>query len=294
MNCSDLLDEVLSYQSPRGAFRSQVQADEPVRDENCFITALVLFELIDVLPLLRKPELEPAVERGLDFIEHCAEAEMREAFCFYPPHLDSPRYNGVLPPDIDDTVLAWTAEIRSGRRNLEAAADMLRRIVEPYSLKSCCTGHQPWMRPGASLTWFTPPMGHNPADLCVNANVLALYALCGEKAHPNYAAVVMMLDQALDRTSITNADMVDLAPYYAHPLELVYAVQRAIRVGAEDLAPMLQREGLFAWAAHDINANWPRDRPICCYPPGYPFWIAPALQTARQLSFVARQRSICQ
>jgi hypothetical protein len=286
-----LLNEILAHQSDRGAFRSQIQAEVRIVDENCFITLLVLFELIDLLPLLRTTQLENAVERALDFIEHCADPDMPGAFCFYPPRLDSPRPNGVLPPDIDDTVLAWTLGIRSNRRTPQAAADALKRVVEPYTLTSRSASHQPWARCGASLTWLRSQLDDNPIDLCVNVNVLAFYSLCRHRKHPNYAAMLAMLRDALHAGDIATNDVIRLSPYYAHPLEILYAVRRAIESGAEDLTPTRERLELSPWATEDIDSSWPRNRPICCYTAGYPFWIAPALQAARQLSFLARRRS---
>jgi len=287
---NNLLEEVLAAQSPHGAFRSEVQAQESVSEENCFITTLVLFELMDILSVVQVRPLDEALQRGLRFVEACADPGMYGVFCFYPPLLDTPRYKGVLPPDIDDTVLAWTAAVRLGRRTREAAADMLRRVIEPRAIGAQCVGEPRWLQKGASLTWFTSPTPENAVDLCVNANVVALYALCGQTTHANYTGMVTMLDQALQQTTIALSDMAELAPYYAHRLELLYAVERAVQLGATDLLGTLTRLRRSAWAVEDIDANWPRKRPICCSPAGFPFWIAPALQAARQLSFVLRGR----
>lgn len=290
--CVDLLREVLSYQSDYGAFTSQVQCRTLITDENCFVTTLVLLELARVMPHLRDldPEQElpviAGIERALDFVEACRDSSVEGSFRFYPDGLRSPRVHyDFLSADIDDTVLAWTALILFGRREHDAALAMLRKAVESRVVDQLQPGDGPWVCPGVCRTWFGTRPGDDPVDVCVNLNVSALYALCGQSRAPLPSAVSEMLCEAIVHHDFASPDIGSLATYYAHPLELVYAIRRALRFGAgKNLKRVLSRLEAFEWAHEDKRTHCSRTRPICGDASGPPFWMAPAVQAARELS----------
>jgi hypothetical protein len=115
----------LAVNARRGAFSSTVEGPQGrVADETCFVTAQVALILADpraqaerqAVPGPHAEELERALSRALDFVETCAVPGMPGAFSFYPPD-GTARLDIRLPPDADDTALAWMALMAGGRRD---------------------------------------------------------------------------------------------------------------------------------------------------------------------------------
>jgi hypothetical protein len=188
----------------------------------------------------------------------------------------------MLTPDADDTALAWMALVIYDRRrktDMNLGLQALRR-ARIYHRR----GDEPsWARVGAFRTWLVGQGFRNPVDCCVNANVASFYAMAGETDSEEYAAAVATIADAVSTTGGGTPYMRTLAPFYAHPIELRYAVQRAVEVGAAELLPTLERISVLREMNEDALSGWPLDRPVCCNAHGRPVWRSPALQTARAL-----------
>ena len=274
-----LEQEVLAEQAQDGGFRSRVGTEI---DENCFVTSLVLLELSNCPA--------DAASRALDFIERCEDPRQPGAFRFYPWNGDSPRLRIMrLDDDADDTALAWLTLLKYGRRDAHAARQALARIIEPHRTHFLRGDEPPWVQLGAARTWLIDRAADNPVDCCVNANVAGLYAAVGSTTEPGFLAACETVARAVRSTSGSPPHLRVVAPFYRHPLELLYAVQRAVRVGASPLVGTLAEIKLLPWAAEDRASGWLRERGICCNAGGLPVWIAPALQAARQLSLLITQ-----
>jgi hypothetical protein len=161
------------------------------------------------------------------------------------------------------------ALISSGARPQSHAAAILTPLFEGVRVKARARGDAPWVRAGVYRTWLDVSLAINPADLCVNANILACRAMAGLPADP---ALFETLSSAMQRWQVSPASLRMLAPYYAHPDEIGFAMARAERVGAVggsswSLPPQAQSE----------------DQPLYCNSHGRPFWRAPALHRARHL-----------
>jgi hypothetical protein len=271
---ASLAKEVLGAQGVHGGFQSQV---EHVIDENCFVTSLVLLELDD-LPA-------EATNRALDFLEQCEDPRQPGAFRFYPAGGDSPRLTiPHLDPDADDTALALLALMKYGRRTAADARRSLADLIE-FHAAHFLRGDEPvWVRKGGARTWLIPRADGNPVDCCVNANVATLYAAAGRNAAPGLTAACETIGGAVRMTLASPAQMRAVAPFYLHPIELLYAVRRAVQHGVFQLADTLRLLEEQRWAADDEASGWRRRRPVCSNAGGRPIWVAPALQAARQLS----------
>lgn len=271
MKASQLMDQLVSMQTPSGAFPSTVDTlDGRKADETCFVTASVVLLLTEMYQLSdANPCLVRAVDRGVAFIERCADPDLAGAFRFYPRDAETYQVQRDLPPDADDTALAWMALISSGARPQSQAAAVLTPLFDGVRVKARARGDAPWVRAGVYRTWLAASVAINPADICVNANILACRAMAGLPADP---ALSETLSSALKRWQVSSASLRMLAPYYAHPDEIGFAMARAERVGAVggsswSLPPQAQSE----------------DQPLYCNSHGRPFWRAPALYRARHL-----------
>lgn len=274
----EALEDLLSEQTAHGAFPSFVAdpalaagEDAGLADATGFVTAqvaLVLRDLVDIAPV------GEALDRALDFVEACAAPGLDGAFCFYPPRLDTPRLVADLPPDGDDTALAWLALMRGGRRTAGQARSVLPALFERLRLTGSRRGDPPWARRGLYRTWFGPDGG--PPDACVNANILAVLAEAGCLDD----GAVAPLNAALSMLEVDASGLRVLAPFYAHAAELSIALDRAVDAGVMALAPAAARAS--APNRQDRLAGRPAERPLYCNAHGRPLWRAPSLQRARR------------
>lgn len=266
------LTDVLALQRPNGAFPSTVgDGDERIADETCFVTASV------VLLLAPCAAARPACERALDFIECCEAPDAPGAFGFYPADGSGPRVVDRLPPDADDTALAWLALLAMGRRGVDAARTAFRDRIGPASRRIVPGTAPPWTRPGAVRTWLVEQGPRNPVDLVVNANVAAFGARIGETGHAAFDGACDSLLAAARSGHDPRLCGRLMAPFYASISELRLAVLRAMALGADALAPCL---GWLAGTGEAGDALRP-DQPLYCNQHGRPVWRAPALQLAR-------------
>jgi hypothetical protein len=281
-----LLLDLLARQAPSGAFPSRVEGpDGPLEDETCFVTAQVALILADLArrgataPKTRSVVLRRALSRALDFVETCAAPERPGAFFFYPPD-GTARLDIRLPPDADDTALAWMALIAGGRRSPQEAAAVLAEHYQGVNASAARRGDPPFVRAPMVRTWLDAQAPANPVDLIVNLNVLASLAAAGVEptAGDGFSArLAARVASALPQGSPSLSQLRMLAPFYAHPQELGEALARAVDAGVSSLAPALERIAPRAtFAAHDD------DQPLYCNAQGRPLWRSPALQAARR------------
>jgi hypothetical protein len=258
---------VLAAQCASGAFPSEV---EGLRDETCFVTAAVAL-------LLHRSRHAAALARALDFVESCECPEQPGAFAFYPPAGATPRLVEGLPPDADDTALAWLALLHGGRRDAASARDAFRRVIAPAARRMVSGTMPAWVRPHAVLTWLADGGSDNPVDLAVNANVVALAHRIELQDHPACEGASASLLAAAQGRYEPRAFARRLAPYYADISELWFCVRRAVACGAGRLAPAL------SWLAPVFGADAFRpDKPLYCNAHGMPIWRSPALQEVRR------------
>jgi hypothetical protein len=272
----DGLEQLLSEQTARGAFPSAVEGNGTSQvDETCFVTAqvaLILGVLADQGALVRD-----AHARALDFVEACASADVPGAFRFYPETLDGPRLAIFLSADGDDTALAWLALLRAGRRTKDEARSALPPLFDRLRAGGPQRGDAPWVRSGVYRTWFDGQGG--PADICVNANILAVLAEAGcEPAEPDRAAKAVNAACATVEPSKGSLRM--LAPFYADAAEIAIALERAVAAGVAALAPAAERAASLDLT--DRRAGRPLDRPLYCNAHGRPLWRSASLQRARR------------
>lgn len=255
-------------QCPSGAFPSEVGG---LADENCFVTATV--------SLLLDPNRHgDALARALDFIESCESPSMPGAFAFYPAHGTALRRVDGLPPDADDTCLAWLALLHGKRRNERLARAAFEQVIGPAS-RRLVGGFMPgWVRPYAVRTWLADCMPDNPVDLAVNANVAALGHRLRMSAHPACEGAVASILAAARGPYPPSTFARRLTPYYADISELWFCLHRAIDCGAERLTAALP------WLQPVFSEDAYRaEKPLYCNDHGLPIWRSPALQDARRL-----------
>jgi|GEM_PF-757244 len=262
------MTDVLASQCSNGAFPSEVDG---LSDQTCFVTASVAL-------LLDPCEHSVGLSRALDFIEGCECVDRPGAFSFYPGDRSTPRLVEALPPDADDTALAWLALLHGRRRSVaEARAAFVRRIA-PASRRMVPGDSPPWIRPNAVRTWLVEQGRDNPIDLTVNANVAAFAARIGLADHPASRGACDSLLAAAEGGFNPVAFLCRLSPYYADVSELWLAVGRAVSFGSAQLAPVLD------WLGPALgSAAFRPDKPLYCNAHRTPIWRSPILQTARRL-----------
>ncbi|TQD32736.1 hypothetical protein ACTTAK_05150 [Rhodobacter capsulatus] len=262
---------VLSRQTATGAFPSEVAGME---DETCFVTASVALCLDPVAH-------RPALDRALDFIESCEDPRLPGAFAFYPPRGRGPMLVRGLPPDADDTALAWLALLHGGRRGTDPARAAFDAGIAPAACLMVPGAAPPWVRRGAVRTWLIERGRDNPVDLAVNANVLALACRLGLAAHPVAQGAAASLAAAAAGGFDPARFARRLAPFYADVTELWFAVRRAAALDDGTLGPVL--EPVLAWLAPVLGSRaLALDKPLYCNDHGRPVWRAPVLQRARR------------
>ncbi|WP_444461505.1 hypothetical protein [Rhodobacter capsulatus] len=262
---------VLSRQTATGAFPSEVAGME---DETCFVTASVALCLDPVAH-------RPALDRALDFIESCEDPRLPGAFAFYPPRGRGPMLVRGLPPDADDTALAWLALLHGERRGTDPARAAFDAGIAPAACLMVPGAAPPWVRRGAVRTWLIERGRDNPVDLAVNANVLALACRLGLAAHPVAQGAAASLAAAAAGGFDPARFARRLAPFYADVTELWFAVRRAAALDDGTLGPVL--EPVLAWLAPVLGSRaLALDKPLYCNDHGRPVWRAPVLQRARR------------
>jgi hypothetical protein len=268
----DIVTAIVAAQSDDGAFRSFVTwRGRVLEDGNGCITALV----VRAIGHGRQPaRLHDARARALDYLERCERSTAPGMFGFWPES-DRPAWAPHLPADADDTSLIALELFRAGRRSLdwlrqEALLTLLRfRVLEGEE-------EPVWVRPGVFRTWLAHGRP-NPVDCVVNVNVATLLAVAGLTHLAAYRAIVSMMGAALE-TANGPAGMAGLSPFYAHPIELRWALTHAVASGANDLQPSLDRVRLTG-----VGVTGPSvDAPVCCSAYGLRSWSAPLLQLVRR------------
>ena len=285
-----LLADILATQHAEGGFPSLVEQPEGSKqDYNCFITALTVLELLEVRKYFPEHKaLQDAIERACSFLEHCEAPDLPGAFWYYPSNINTPRLNIAISPDLDDSAVAWLALLMAGTRGERAALSAIESVFEANRQSYRPPRAGKWVRPGAFRTWIGLPTHRNPVDCCVNANIIALYAYLHRNDRESYRAAVTTVSKGVSITKASYLYQRSLTPYYAHAMELLYAVRRAVRQGAYELQAALVVLEAQDWNHETSAAPYPRDRPICCNDWGKPIWTAPVLQAARELSATCR------
>jgi len=269
-----IIDAIVRAQAANGAFRSFVASGGRVlEDHNACITSLAV-RAIGHGPQPRP--LHDARTRALDYLERCERSTAPGTYGFWGEN-DRPAWAPNLPADADDTSLIALELFRSKRRSL----DWLRRVALLTLLRfrvGEAEDHPAWVRAGVFRTWLADRRP-NPVDCVVNVNVAALLAVAGLTHLAAYRAVLSMLESALE-TADGPAQVARLSPFYAHPIELRWALTHAVASGAYELQPAL--DGVRRCG---IDGTGPiGDRPICCSAYGVRRWSAPVLQLLRGLA----------
>ena len=130
------------------------------------------------------------------------------------------------------------------------------------------------------MTWISGSSYQNPVDACVLVNVAALLTLLNLQQHSVYAAI----RYCLDKLPVEHYPWRQLAPYYAQPAELQFALRRAIRLGATELQPLLER--FHCPPAEEVDD----EQAVCCNDTGLPLWYAPVLQQTRRLFSTSKMK----
>ena len=287
---------LLRLQTDSGAFPSTVETGAgEVTDETCFVTAsvtLILQDLARAAP--GEPGLLAAISHALGFIESCEDPARPGAFHFYAQCSGARCFVEGLPADADDTALAWLVLMRAGMRSPAEAARVLPSLLDAAAVTARRRGDAPWMRRGLWRTWLDADLPENPADLCVNANILACLAAAGLGAGRPCRRAADVIATVCRNHVPTRLAMRGLAPYYAHPAEIDIALRRAIRLGVPALLPARNALAPYFLDRDDAAQGRPARRPLYCNSHGRPVWRAPALQLARQIfdQMISRNRRL--
>jgi len=281
---NDFLDQLSKCQCPSGAFPSFALADgQKIRDENCFTTAQIVWSLLRRGgPGDQETRSRDILERALDFVESCESKTISGAYGFYPPDSENTRFTGELPPDADDTALAWIVLSEAGRRKRSDGRKLLKPLLENLRALAPARGDPPWAGTGLYRTWFGTETPSNPVDICVNINILACMEMLGFEEDPHLTLAFAGIKRAFNILELSASSLRSLAPFYASPAEVEIALRRAVEVGVSELEPVYRLVRNQGHEAADRQAGRPDDRPLYCNAHGRPRWYSPALQLVRR------------
>ena len=280
------LDSLLNLQTQTGAFPSRMVASKiAAEDENCFVTAQVALLMAHwgEADLALQVRLVEPLKQASDFIEQCASTAMPGAFHFYPNAGRAEHLHSALPPDIDDTALAWMVLLKRGRRSVADAQALLPSL---FAVKIVGAGRRddaPIARRPMLRTWLCADGAHDPVDLIANINAYAALSQCGARM-PEHKQWCEQINVCCAQLELSASALRAYCPYYAHPVELEIALRRALQFGAVDLVPGLHAIEQAALEQLDRDASRPPDRPLYCNAHGRPIWQSSALQLARRLN----------
>lgn len=277
------LHDLLARQAASGAFGSELDVGSGLlSDQNGFCTAQIALLLGDLRLRVGDPDrkLARAHARALDFIERCADLRLPGSFGFYPCGTNP--LGVTLPPDIDDTALAWLALMRGKRRSTEQLQQTLLPLLPACRVRLARRGDPPGTRVPLLRTWMTPPelaeADPNPVDLIANLNMVACLTLARAPVAPSW---LNHIELWLDRCDGTRSSLRSISPYYVEAVELEIALRRAVQLGCSALAPALGRLAALGMDHLDQLHRRPERRPLYCNAHGAPRWYCPALQLAR-------------
>jgi hypothetical protein len=274
MTGGSALSTILASQTPSGAFPSVAHLPTgPVHDENAFVTALVLCLLLsDVNP---EPWVAGACGRGVDFLLQCQRPSPPGSFAFYPAHAQPAWIGEFLPPDADDTALCSLALFRAGVWPRSQLRSQVLDVLDRYRLQRRPPGAD-WFRAGTYPTWLETKRLHNPIDVCVNVNVLVLIEVSGAGTRHGHG-IVEMVDAALDWVGDSPERARAIMPYYPHPAELIYALERAAAAGVCGAGGLLERVRTQPWSLCEDPVN----APVCSSLGAGIVWTSPVLHAVR-------------
>lgn len=269
-------EPVLAAQQGDGSFLSYVHLSAgPIEDHNGFATALVL-DCLRQAPDL--PATLAARDRGLAFLQSCADLSCAGRFRFYAadkqPGWMAPR----LACDTDDTALFNLALLHAARIKRADIIRVIRDVLYPFRLAFRNERSEPWHRVGVLETWLDAKAYRNPVDCTVNVNVLTLLHASGAD-WPEAAAITEMLFAAVDWAGAVKGRAAKLSPWYPDPIEFIFAVERAAKAGVPQMATLFNRLKRQDWAERGKAKNLP----ICGSSDGRTVWTCPALSTARAI-----------
>lgn len=243
-------------QSASGAFVSLVHRPlGATLDENSFVTALVCEALY---PWRAQPKVALALKAGLDYLEQCASTQIRGAFGFWPEGRHPDWIARALPPDVDDTALCHSVLGLYGR-SVGFSMDSFAAIANARC-SYLDERNQPWHRLGVYETWLGQAGAANPIDLTVNVNVLAMaervaLPLAGSRA------IRDMLHQSLAWAGAKKARLGVLTPWYPQPIEILFALERAARLGVGGLGSYITTLRSQIWVQSDLASG--DNLPVC-------------------------------
>lgn len=274
MTSESLRSLVLASQGKSGAFPAIAHSPTgPVRDENAFVTALVVNLLCDLAP---DPGIEKARQRGLDFLLRCERPDRPGAFSFYPAYAHPVWIGEVLPADADDTALCSLALFYGGRWRRSALRRVVQEVLGRHRLEKCPSG-APWFRAGIYPTWLDTGNLRNSIDVCVNLNVAVLIEEAGVGSKHGHGGIVEMAGAALDWAGNCPERARAITPYYPHPAEIRHALGRTAAAGVKGAEELLKRFRAKAWS----RCKYPVSTPVCSSPGGGVVWTSPVLHAIR-------------
>ncbi|MGH9766234.1 MAG: hypothetical protein ACREAB_02265 [Blastocatellia bacterium] len=281
----ELITTLSEIQTADGAFPSDVYWEERrYEDRNGFTTALVLRALHDVPASAARDRILTRIrERALGFLLNCEDTDLPGTFRFWPSGAQPEWIREPLPPDADDTAIYGLELARNGYLDQRA---MLRIACASFArrrLRNADWPAPPWLRPGVFLTWLRRGANAEIVDCCANANVVAFLNYAGLRRLPGFREACAMIEAGIRWAGGSWERARSLSPFYAHPVELRYAVENAVRCGAESLAPSLALMKDQRWAMEAGDGSIVADRPICSNAYGRVLWTSAAVQIARKI-----------
>ncbi|MEO7142530.1 MAG: hypothetical protein ABI165_03415 [Bryobacteraceae bacterium] len=272
------MELLFSLQADSGAFQSTVHMGETsLHDYNGFVTALVLRELETFAGLDQWAE---PLGRALSFLEKC-ESPLRPGFFAFWPRNQWPVWAPQVLEDADDTAAMASELFYYGRIDLEKAQFIASAALIPYRLEIVPEAlDQPWIRPGAFLTWLHPRCVPNPIDCVVNVNVLAFLAQAEFASQPGYIEACQMVLDGIAWSARRWEHVDQLSPYYPEASELALALKNAVRKGAADLRVCLEALEQFPVARPGNDPS----KVLFSVADRATLWSSTALWAARQLA----------
>jgi len=288
----DIVMALSQMQSAEGAFPARVHWDgRHYEDCNGFVTALVLRALHAVKTSQScTADLERMRTRALTYLSTCKDTQLPGACRFWPPGAQPTWIPEALSADADDTAIYSLELARYGCLDQTSVRNIAYHVLVRHRLRHVDFDWPgpPWLKPGVFRTWLGANASSQIVDCCVNANVVAFLSYTGLTHLPGYREACAMIEAAIRWAGESPARARSLSPFYAHPIELRYAIENAVQCGAKSLSASLTSLEEAPWAI-EAPAGPALDRPICSNAYGPVTWTSDAVQLARHANLAARE-----
>jgi hypothetical protein len=127
-------------------------------------------------------------------------------------------------------------------------------VLKPARIEYLCEQNAYWHEVGGYETWIGDGIIKNKIDLVANLNVLILLDELDEFI-PETSSIRKMLAKGIEWMGTSKARAAIVTPWYPDPLELLFALERAVRFGVKGLEDHIANLRDHPWVNSALMCN---------------------------------------